>query len=93
MQEASNTIEPRLPTTEEIAGRAYQIYLGRGCEPGHDIDDWLQAEYELMQLPTQKIAELELSESKLAKGRKSPLVSLVRTAIVLGGAGLGQLKT
>jgi Protein of unknown function (DUF2934) len=92
MQEVTNTIEPRLPTPEEIAGRAYQIYMERGCEPGHDIDDWLQAEYELMQLPTQKIADLELAVSKKGKGRTSALVSLVRAAILLGGAGLAQLK-
>src|SRR5262249_10329944 len=32
---------------EEIGRRAYEIYLGRGREPGHEIDDWLQAEREL----------------------------------------------
>ena len=33
---------------EEIRRRAYEIYLGRGEEPGHEIEDWLQAERELM---------------------------------------------
>jgi hypothetical protein len=32
---------------QEIEVRAYEIYLQRGCEDGHDIDDWLQAENEL----------------------------------------------
>jgi acetyl esterase/lipase len=32
---------------KEIRRRAYEIYLGRGREPGHEIDDWLQAEREL----------------------------------------------
>ena len=32
---------------DEIAGRAYELYLARGAEPGHDLDDWLQAEREL----------------------------------------------
>ena len=36
------------PTTEEITQRAYEIFLGRGAEPGHDLDDWLQAESELL---------------------------------------------
>jgi hypothetical protein len=31
----------------DIARRAYDLYLGRGCEHGHDVDDWLQAEHEL----------------------------------------------
>jgi hypothetical protein len=32
---------------EEIALRAYEIYLERGETDGNDVDDWLQAEYEL----------------------------------------------
>jgi len=32
---------------EEIKRRAYEIYLGRGEQPGRDLDDWLQAEREL----------------------------------------------
>jgi DUF2934 family protein len=32
---------------EKIRDRAYQVYEGRGGEPGHDWDDWLQAEREL----------------------------------------------
>jgi NADPH:quinone reductase-like Zn-dependent oxidoreductase len=31
----------------EIRGRAYEIYLERGEEPGRDLEDWLQAEREL----------------------------------------------
>jgi hypothetical protein len=32
---------------EDIRRRAYEIYLGRGEQPGHELDDWLQAELEL----------------------------------------------
>jgi hypothetical protein len=32
---------------DEIARRAHELFKRRGCEPGHDIDDWLQAEREL----------------------------------------------
>jgi len=35
------------PTTEEIAARAYEIYLERGETHGNDVEDWLQAEREL----------------------------------------------
>jgi hypothetical protein len=35
------------PSAEEIATRAHQIFLERGGEPGHDVEDWLQAEREL----------------------------------------------
>jgi len=36
-----------LPTEEEIAVRAYHIYLERGDAEGSSTDDWLQAEREL----------------------------------------------
>ena len=36
------------PTREEIELRAYQIYIEGGCADGHDVDDWLQAERELL---------------------------------------------
>jgi hypothetical protein len=32
-----------------ISFRAYQLYSARGCEPGHDLEDWLRAEEEVMQ--------------------------------------------
>ena len=31
-------------TENDIARRAYELYLARDCEDGHDVDDWLQAE-------------------------------------------------
>ena len=34
-------------TSEEIAKRAYEIYLERGGGDGHADDDWLLAEQEL----------------------------------------------
>jgi hypothetical protein len=37
------------PTEEEIALRAYHIYLDRGGEEGDPLNDWLQAERELTQ--------------------------------------------
>ena len=33
--------------SDQIAQRAYEIYLGRGSGPGLDVDDWLRAEREL----------------------------------------------
>ena len=34
-------------TDGDIACRAYELYLGRGRDHGHDEDDWLTAEREL----------------------------------------------
>lgn len=36
------------PTREEIALRAYQIYLSRNGAPGNPFEDWTQAERELL---------------------------------------------
>ena len=38
-----------VPTREQIAERAYALYLERGAESGHDVEDWLAAEKELSQ--------------------------------------------
>jgi Protein of unknown function (DUF2934) len=36
-------------TQEEIAQRAYALYEARGREDGHDLDDWLEAERQLLE--------------------------------------------
>jgi hypothetical protein len=35
------------PDPKKIEHRAYELYLDRGSDPGHDFDDWLRAEHEL----------------------------------------------
>ena len=37
----------RIPSREDIARRAFQLYMARGCQHGQDLDDWLAAEKEL----------------------------------------------
>ena len=39
------------PTHEEIAKKAYALYLARGARDGHDIDDWLDSERSLKAQP------------------------------------------
>ena len=34
-------------TERDIARRAFERYCNRGCEDGHDVEDWLNAEREL----------------------------------------------
>lgn len=36
------------PSREAIAKRAYELYLRRGSVPGYEVEDWLQAEAELI---------------------------------------------
>ena len=41
---------PRTPSAEQqqqIAWRAYDLYVARGYQQGHDLEDWLNAEREL----------------------------------------------
>jgi hypothetical protein len=45
-----------VPTTEEIAVYAYGLFEARGCEHGHDVEDWLEAEHVLL---TERAARLE----------------------------------
>jgi hypothetical protein len=40
---------PGVPPREEIELRAYQIYIERGGAHGQDVEDWLQAERELVE--------------------------------------------
>ena len=37
----------KVPSQAEIEFLAYQIFLERGGEPGHDLSDWLAAEEQL----------------------------------------------
>jgi hypothetical protein len=34
------------PSDERIRGRAYELYIERGSQPGDGVGDWLQAERE-----------------------------------------------
>ena len=36
------------PSLDEIARLAYHFYEARGRQDGHDVDDWLSAERELI---------------------------------------------
>ena len=39
--------EHREISREDIAHRAYELYVQRGEEPGKDVEDWIRAEKEL----------------------------------------------
>ena len=40
---------------EQVRRRAFEQYEQRGREGGHDLDDWLQAESELVQQQTKAV--------------------------------------
>jgi len=58
------------PTEEQIRSRAREIFLQHGSQPGHDLDNWLQAESELMEFPVRRIAELEPPKDKQGKATR-----------------------
>jgi Protein of unknown function (DUF2934) len=39
---------------DKIRNRAFELYEQRGRENGHDLEDWLRAESELVQPKTKK---------------------------------------
>lgn len=41
-------VEKASPGVEEIRDYAYHLYCQNGCRPGHEIEDWLEAEACLM---------------------------------------------
>lgn len=43
----SKQVKRQPPTQEQIALRAYQIYLERNGAPGNPLEDWVRAEREL----------------------------------------------
>lgn len=90
MPQLSDNLSVRLPSREQIAQRAYEIYLNRCGQNGRDKDDWLQAEYELMQIPIREIAtHATTSPTGKKQNRKialqtTALFALVESALVLG---------
>jgi hypothetical protein len=46
--EQISTIPDPAQLEEQIRLRAYELYEARGCEDGHDREDWLQAEGEIL---------------------------------------------
>ena len=47
---------PPTLTRADIARRAYDLFLARGCEHGYDVEDWLRAERELTEAPRATVA-------------------------------------
>jgi hypothetical protein len=57
----------RVPSNEQIEARAYEIYMERGGETGHELDDWLAAEKELHQRHEEVEAIFEQEKPETAK--------------------------
>jgi len=56
-QTASTVAEQVSPELQEqVRSRAYELYEQRGRADGHDLDDWLQAESEIIQNKREVVA-------------------------------------
>lgn len=60
-QVGSRTSSRKNPLMEDIERRAYEIYLGRGGTHGRDMDDWLQAERQVLEELKSNRASLRLA--------------------------------
>lgn len=60
------------PSENKIRARAFEIYLPRGGQPGHEPDDWLPAKFELTHLPFHVVhlKPLEAKRSRPARRRQ-----------------------
>jgi hypothetical protein len=57
-QESQPESQPNaLPLVERIRNRAHEIYLERGGQDGSALDDWLQAEQEILGSEPEHTAE------------------------------------
>ena len=44
------TTQTPTPSSADVAKRAFELYCERGCQDGYDVQDWLQAERELLRV-------------------------------------------
>jgi hypothetical protein len=56
-------IQHKEPSGEEIARRAYELYVQRGGENGKDVDDWVKAKKELSDEPVVEPAKAKAAQA------------------------------
>jgi hypothetical protein len=47
VEAAPEPVRASEPSYEAVSIRAFEIWERNGRQPGHDVEDWLQAEHEL----------------------------------------------
>lgn len=94
------------PSQDEIALRAHQLWVQQGCPQGHDLDNWLEAEREVLSEFENRRSRIPASEevgtSRLEKDEgpftalsdEAPLATKVEQELVQPGRpGDGQSPT
>jgi len=72
---------------ERISRRAYELYERRGGEPGHDVEDWVQAENEIL---SPLIEEEMSSAATTAQSQKSQAARMNRQIATRKTSGPGK---
>ncbi len=80
---STSSEKKKLPNKSAIALRAYEIYVENGRQDGYDLDNWLQAEYELLQLPLDALGTLTLPAKPSKKHHNSKSILDIAQALVL----------
>ena len=70
---------------QQVRIRAYEIHLGRGEQPGFELEDWLQAERELTSKEEGSAHESELSQ--FPRGESIPMGLMGTHRELTGGQG------
>lgn len=47
-QDADRTDHKSDDPQSRVAQRAFELYMQRGCQEGHAVEDWLEAEREIL---------------------------------------------
>jgi Protein of unknown function (DUF2934) len=76
----SDANSSKFPSHDEIAVRAYEIFVERGSIPGDDVSNWLEAEAELSQATAIEAETRTKPESRIVDSPISaPAVSGLRS--------------
>ena len=70
-----------------ISQRAYELYERRGGEPGRDVEDWVQAENEIL---SPLIEEEMISVATIAQSQKSQAARMNRQTAARKTSGPGK---
>jgi len=68
------------PTHEEIACRAFELFEKSGRLPGHDVENWLNAEKQLMAARRPAVEARKVDNSTNANGTANSSRSRVATS-------------
>ena len=72
------TISSSVSNQDEIASRAREIWRSVGCLDGHDLECWLRAEAELLEVSSATASSAKTITHPVAPARRAvlPIISL-----------------